>query len=211
MRPLLLALLLAFPALADWPEWEATCSAAHPGCFEELAARSKDCKVMRKRTAETTRGKTAIEWRRCPLSGFQTVRGADYVVVTGEAGSLWAFNNVVDPSNSAVHDVVFVGKKLIWVQATHRNTGGANWCLLSLAAEVPRCVAPAPQELEPREQALLRVDETLQGTQWTLVDVQPSRVRAERPIFAAGRQSGVLRATLKVRAEGLAIDKLTRD
>jgi hypothetical protein len=166
---------------------------------------------MRRRTGDTTRGKTTIEWRRCPLTGFRTVNGADYVVVSGEEGGLWAFNNVVDPSSSSVHDVVFVGKKLVWVQATHQNTGASNWCLLSLATDPPRCIGPAPAELEPREQALLTGNETLQGTLWSLTDVQPSRIRAERRIFADQKRAGTLLLSLKVRDNLLVIDKLTRE
>lgn len=210
MRPLLFTLLLSPAALAQWPTWEATCSAGQAGCFAELASRSKDCKVMRQRTAQTVRGRTSVEWRRCPISGFRSVNGADLVVVAGAEGPLWAYSNLVDPSSSSVHDVVFAGRKLIWIKAAHEDTGGANFCVLSLAADPPRCIGPSPQELEEREQGFLLQGETLQGTLWSLLEVQPSRVHAERVVFAAGRRSGRLRMALKVRDDRLAIDELTR-
>ena len=211
MRAFLVASLVAFPALAERPFWDATCSAGHPACFAELAARTRECKVMRKRTADTTVGHTTVEWRKCPITGFSSVRGSDTVVVSNETGGLWAFHNVVDPSSASIRDAVFVGKKLIWVLAVRRNTGGDNWCLLSLATDPPRCIGPSPQELEPREQGLLTESETLQGTQWQITDLQPSRVKAERPIFASHKQVGTLKLALKVRDNVLVIDNLTRE
>lgn len=211
MRASLLVLLLASPAFAEWPMWDATCSAGHPACFAELAARTRQCKVMRKRSADTTVGHATVEWRKCPITGFSSVRGSDTVVVSNESGGLWAFHNIVDPSSASIRDAVFVGKRLIWVLAVRQNTRADNWCLLSLATDPPRCIGPSPQELEPREQGLLSESETLQGTQWQIVDLQPSRVTAERPIFAAQKQVGVLKAVFKVRDNLLAIDKLTRE
>lgn len=212
MRALLLALLAAWPALADWPSLDSSCEVHQIVCYADLAKRVKECKVRKTQTASTTRGKVTFEWRRCPISGFSTVRGADYLEVSDEEGGIWAFNNVVDPTAAVVADVGFLGKRVLLVQAFKKASGAQIWCPLTLAADVPRCLIPPMSTLDEKAAALLKTGETLQGSDWRMQEMATARATAVREIFREGQPKAVgqVMAVLVLGRDRLKIDSVSR-
>jgi len=212
MRTLIVALLAASPALADWPSLESSCEVHNIACYADLAKRTEACKVKRKQTADTSRGKVAFEWRRCPVSGFSTVRGADYLQVSDDDGGIWAFTNVVDPTAAVLSDVVFLGKRVLLVQAFKKASGAQIWCPLTLTADRPHCLIPIMATLDERAGKLLKTGETLQGSDWRLTEMAPSKATAVREVFAEGGRKAVatVAAVLVLGRDRLKIDSLTR-
>jgi hypothetical protein len=212
MRALACALLVATPALADWPSLESSCDVHQIVCYAELAKRTSECKVRRKQTAETTRGTVTFEWRRCPISGFSTVRGADYLQVSDADGGIWAFTNVVDPTAAVVSDVVFFGKRVLLVQAFKKASGAQIWCPLTLAAQRPHCLIPAMANLDERAQELIKTGESLQGSDWRMQEMGQSKATAVREIFREGTAAkvGLIEAVLALGRDKLSIDRVSR-
>jgi hypothetical protein len=198
-------------AAAGWRPIETTCAAGQPACFEELAKASKSCKLVRKQSADTTRGEVSIEWRRCPAPGFKTVKGSDYVMVTGEEGGLWGFTNVADPSSASVSDVGFLGTRWILVQAFAATGASASWCLLGLSPSPPRCLLPPIPELEAKVQSLLKEGETLCCKDWSLEEVTRWKMVAVRPVFKDKKPVANIRATLSVNREDLGVRRVRRE
>ncbi len=207
-----MALLLAGPALADWPSLESSCEVHQSDCYAELAKRTAECKVKRKQTAATARGTVTFEWRRCPISGFSTVRGADYLQVSDEEGGIWAFNNVVDPTAAVVSDVGFLGKRVLLVQAFKKASGVQIWCPLTLAADRPHCLIPVMASLDERAADLLKPGETLQGSDWRMNEMATTKATALREVFSEGatKRVGVIEAVLVLGRDRLKIDSVTR-
>jgi|SRR5438067_9068270 len=211
-RTWIFALLLAGPAFADWPSLESSCEVHQIVCYADLIKRTKECKVKRTQTADTSRGKVTFEWRRCPISGFSTVRGSDYLQVSDDEGGIWAFNNVVDPTAAVVSDVGFLGKRVLLVQAFKKASGAQIWCPLTLTADRPHCLTPAMASLDERAQDLLKQGETLQGSDWRLKEMAPTRATAIREIFREGEKQAVgqVQAVLVLGRDRLKIDSVAR-
>jgi hypothetical protein len=212
MKKLLALLMVAAPAFADWPSLESSCELHQIVCYADLAKRVKECKVKKTQTAKTSRGKVTFEWRRCPISGFSTVRGADYLEVTDEEGGIWAFNNVVDPTAAVVADVGFLGKRVLLVQAFKKASGAQIWCPLSLASDIPHCLIPDMADIDERAQKLLKPGETLQGSDWRMQEQTLKNATAVRDIFKEGEKkaSAVVEAVLYIGRDRLKIDSIRR-
>jgi hypothetical protein len=212
VRALLLASLLAGPALADWPALESSCQVHQIVCYADLAKRTRECKVRKTQTADTSRGKVTFEWRRCPISGFSTVRGADYLEVSDEEGGIWAFNNVVDPTAAVVADVGFLGKRVLLVQAFKKASGAQIWCPLTLTADVPHCLIPPMSTLDEKAAALLKQGETLQGSDWRMKEMAQGKATAVREIYREGEKKavGLVEAALVLGRDRLKIDSVRR-
>jgi len=212
MKTLLAALLLAGPALADWPSLESSCEVHQGACYTDLSKRTQECKVKLKQTADTARGKVTFEWRRCPISGFSTVRGADYLQVSDEDGGIWAFTNVVDPTAAVVSDVGFLGKRVLLVQAFKKASGAQIWCPLSLTSDRPHCLIPVMATLDERAADLLKPGETLQGSDWHMKEMAQTKATALREVFREGatEKLGVIEAVLVLGRDRLKIDSVSR-
>ena len=212
MRIALITLLFALPAAADWPSLDSSCEVHQPACYADLAKRTQECKVKKTQSAQTSRGKVGFEWRRCPISGFSTVRGADYLQVSDEDGGIWAFNNVVDPTAAVVSDVGFLGKRVLLVQAFKKASGAQIWCPLSLSSDTPHCLIPDMQDLDERAQDLVKKGETLQGSDWRLKEMAPNRATAVREVFREGDLKAValVQAVLVLGRDRLKIDSVQR-
>lgn len=212
MRALLVALLLAGPALADWPSLESSCDVHQNDCYADLKKRTAECKVKRTQTTATVRGTVTFEWRRCPISGFSTVRGADYLQVSDEEGGIWAFTNVVDPTAAVVSDVGFLGKRVLLVQAFKKASGVQIWCPLTLASDRPHCLIPSMTDLDERAADLLKQGETLQGSDWHMKEMATTKATAVREVFREGEttKTGLIEAVLVLGRNRLKIDDVTR-
>jgi hypothetical protein len=204
--------LIATPALADWPSLESSCEVHNIVCYAELAKRVQECKVKRKQTAETARGTVTFEWRRCPVSGFSTVRGADYLEVADADGGIWAFTNVVDPTAAVVSDVVFFGKRVLLVQAFKKASGAQIWCPLTLSAQRPHCLIPPMSTLDERAGGLLKTGETLQGSDWRMQEMGQNKATAVREVFREGTATrvGQIEAAFSLGRDRLSIDYVAR-
>ena len=212
MRKLAALLLVAAPAFADWPSLDSSCEVHQIVCYADLARRVKDCPVKKTQTANTSRGKVTFEWRRCPISGFSTVRGADYLEVSDEEGGIWAFNNVVDPTAAVVADVGFLGKRVLLVQAFKKASGAQIWCPLTLSADIPHCLIPDMADIDERAQKLVKPGETLQGSDWRMKEQTTSKATAVRDIFKEGEKkaSALVEAVLYIGRDRLKIDSIQR-
>jgi hypothetical protein len=182
-----------------------------PACFAELTKTARSCKLVRRLSADTTRGEVTLEWRRCPAPGFKTVKGADYVIISNEEGGLWAFSNVVDPSSAAVEDVGFLGTRWILVQAFAATGASASWCLLGLSLSPPACLLPPFPELEDKVQSLIRSGETLCCKDWSLEEVTRWKMIAVRSVFRDKKPVAVIRATLSVNRGDLSVRRVRRE
>ncbi len=203
--------LLAGSAAANWQPLEATCKPGNAACFAGMASETKSCKLVRQRSADTTLGEVTIEWRRCPAPGFNTVKGADYVMITGEDGGVWAFTNVADPSSASVSDVGFLGRRWILVQSFAATGAATSWCLLGLSPSPPRCLVPPVPELEAKVQSLLREGETLCCTDWSLEEVTRWKMIAVRSIFKEKTPVAKIRVTLSVNRDDLSVRRVRRE
>ncbi len=211
-RPAALFIFLAAGgAAAGWRPLETTCAAGNSACFADLAKATRSCKLLRQQSANTALGKVTIEWRRCPAPGFKTVKGADYVMITGEDGGVWGFTNVTDPSSAAVSDVGFLGKRWILVQAYAATGASTSWCLLGLSPSPPQCLVPPIPELEAKVQSLVREGETLCCKDWSLEEVTRWKMIAVRSIFKEKKPVAKIRATLSVNRDDLGVRRVRRE
>lgn len=203
-------MVLALPALADLRPLEGRCALGQAACFAETAKTTAKCRPILRRRATTERGETAADWRRCPVSGFRTVRDVDYVVVADPAGGVWAFTNFVDPTQAAVKDFRFLGKRLFLLQTSSTRDPVQRYCLLDLAAEVPACLEPPLAELEEETKKVLAEGESTAGGDFRIADASSKKISVSRPIFRQGKPAGSVNAILSVRDGGLTISRLSR-
>ena len=206
-----LILLAAFGAAAGWQPLETTCVAGKTSCFDDLAKASKSCKVVRQLSASTALGDVTIDWRRCPAPGFKTVKGTDYVMVSGEDGPLWGFTNVTDPSSASVSDVGFLGRRWILVQAFAATGAAASWCLLGLSPSPPRCLLPPIPELEAKVQSLVKEGETLCCKDWSIEEATRWKMIAVRSVFKDKTAVAKIRTTLSVNRDDLGVRRVRRE
>ncbi|TMA28485.1 MAG: hypothetical protein E6J78_06015 [Deltaproteobacteria bacterium] len=197
--------------IASWRPLETTCGEGKPACFADLKKAAASCKVVRHQTAGTALGDVTVDWRRCPAPGFKTVKGADYVVVSGEDGDIWGFTNVIDPSAASIEDVGFFGSRWILVRAFSATGASRSWCMLGLSPSPPQCLVPDIPELEAKAQSLLKPAETLCCEDWSLEEVTSWRMIAARPIFREKNRVAMIRASLWVRRYELSLRRVRRE